>query len=183
LKKEGMLENIELEGLTAKQIYKLGTAARHKTKAAVDEAAKSAESKKFQDALTKQQQDFQTTMQRQLSQQQSTLLSALTKQQQYPTSREPSRERDNYRSHSADHHQRREYPPSDRHNGSSDNRRHFNQDRRPSQDNSAGVAAQHSDRRNQSPRPSHNASTNASSPSSARPGQDATRSSAAVNGK
>jgi hypothetical protein len=178
LKKEGAFEELDLEGMTPKQIYKAGTAARHKAKAAKEQAAKDVETKKFQESLSKQQQDFQASVQRQLVHQQSTLLSAITKQ---PNSREPSRERDHFRSHSADQQRAREYPQSDRYGGTSDNRRTFNHDRRPSQDTTAGNATSKEERRGQSPRPPSNSEgpnrqhPGSLSQSSFRVGQEPTR--------
>jgi hypothetical protein len=152
LKKEGHLEGIDLDSLSAKQIYKLGTAARYRAKAAAEQEAKDLESKKFQDSLVKQQQDFQANMQRQLAQQQTTLLSALAKSQQPSRDQSP---RDHYRSQSAEG---RRFSDS-RQDGHNDSRRNFNHgsdgrpqtpERRP-QDNTTGGGSP-SDRRGVFPR-------------------------------
>ncbi len=171
LKKDGAFDGLELENLTPKQIYKLGTAARYKAKAAAAEAAKEEESKKFKESLVKQQQEFQASMQRQLSQQQHTLLSALSKAQQ--TGRDQV-SREHYRSHSAESRRSSDHDPTrfELYDGHGDNRRNFNQgrdgqqdsrrhhtpERRSSQDNTAGGGFS-SYRRGQSPqRPLPNSS-------------------------
>ena len=150
LKKEGALDSMSLDGLTPKQIYKLGTKERHKAKIAAETAAKDADAKKFQESLVKQQQDFQANMQRQLTQQQGTLLSALSKAQQPVRDQSP---RDHYRSHSAEGRRNDGYSDNRRNfnDGQNDGRRQHTPERRCPQD--SGSQAPPSDRRGQSPRP------------------------------